>query len=145
MKDTITKKYNNIGITLLNFNIINISFQSSKIEDSKEATQILDQKIEEMEFIKNSKELQLKYLKDTNVIYDGVNKAVEITKGKVNKIIAAGRGKGKSKMFENLRTSIQNIQTATTNLDETFLFTYLSIFKNTFNENQNVYVTKNPY
>ena len=146
MNTAITSKYERIGINLVNFNIINISFQSSKIENAIETTQILGQKIEEMGFIKLSKEKQLDYLKLTNQIYDRVNKSVEVTKGEINKKRAAGIGKGKSKLYENVSSSISAIRAATSNNDsETFLFLYLGIFKNTFNENQNVYVTKNAY
>lgn len=145
MTTAITSKFDRIGIQLVNFNIINISFQSDLIENAIETTQILGQKIEEMEFIKLSKETQLNYLKQTNIIYDTVNKSVEVTKGEVNKIRAAGIGKGKSKLYENVASSITDIKTKTGTDDDTFLFLYLGIFKNTFNDNQNVYITKNAY
>ena len=146
MTTAITSKYERIGIHLVNFNIINISFQSSKIENAIETTQILGQKIEEMEFIKLSKQKQLEFLEKTNKIYDEVNKSVEVTKGEINKKRAAGIGKGKSKLYEQISTSISSIRSATSNNDsEAFLFVYLGMFKNTFNDNQNVYVTKNAY
>lgn len=145
MTKAIKKKYENIGIMLVNFNIINIMFQSSKIEDAIETTQILGQKIEEMGFIKNSKETQLKYLKEVNKIYDEVNKSIEVTKGEVNKKEAAGKGKGKSKLYENINSSISSIQVETSSDDNTFMFVYLGIFKNTFNTNQNIYVTQTTF
>ena len=79
------------------------------------------------------------------MIYDEVNKNNEITKGQVKKELAAGIGKGKASLYDNVQSSISNIQAKTSNYDETFLFVFLSIFKNTFNPDQNVYVTKSPY
>lgn len=145
MKIEVTKKFSDIGIKLLNFNIINISFKNSKIEDAIEVTQILDQKIEEMQFIKLSKETQLKYLKDTNLINDDVNKSIEVRLGDVRKKLADGKGKGKASMYKSFRDALAPIQTNLNNKDQTFLFAYLSIFKNTFNANQNVYVSQNTY
>ena len=145
MKIEVTKKFSDIGIKLLNFNIINISFKNSKIEDAIEVTQILDQKIEEMQFIKLSKETQLKYLKDTNLINDDVNKSIEVRLGDVRKKLADGKGKGKAAMYKSFRDALAPIQTNLNNKDQTFLFAYLSIFKNTFNANQNVYVSQNTY
>lgn len=145
MNVEVTKKFDDIGIKLLNFNIINISFKNSQIEDAIEVTQILDQKIEEMEFIKLSKETQLKYLKDTNLINDSVNKSIEVRKGDVRKKLADGKGKGKAALYKSFKEALSPIQTNLNNKDQTFLFAYLSIFKNTFNANQNVYVSQNSY
>jgi hypothetical protein len=145
MTTAITAKYDNIGISLVNFNIINISFQSSQIESAIETTQILGQKIEEMEFIKLSKQKQLEYLEITNKIYDDVNKMIEVTKGEVSKAKAVGKGKGKAKLYENVNTAISSIKTLTGSDANTFLFVYLGIFKNTFNDKQNIYVTQTTY
>ena len=145
MKTEVTRKFLNLGIVLLNFNIVNISFSSASIENALLTTQILDQKIDEMENMKKSKEVQLDFLKQTNIIYDGVNKSIEVTKGEVNKKIASGRGKGKSELYKNITQAITSIQAATSEINQTFLFTYMAIFKNTFSPNQNMYVNKNPY
>jgi predicted DNA binding CopG/RHH family protein len=145
MKAAIKIKYDRIGINLVNFNIINIMFQSNKIENAIETTQILGQKIEEMGYIKLSKQKQLEYLEKTNKIYDQVNKSIEVTKGEVSKKIAEGKGKGKSKLYENVSSSIGILKGKSMNDQQAFLFIYLGIFKNTFNSNQNVYVTKNSY
>lgn len=145
MNTAIKAKYDKIGIFLVNFNIINISFQSSQIENAIETTQILGQKIEEMEFIKLSKQKQLEYLEITNKINDEVNKMIEVTKGEVNKAKAVGKGKGKAKLYENVNSSVSSIKTATSSDPNTFLFIYLGIFKNTFNSSQNIYVTQTTY
>jgi predicted DNA binding CopG/RHH family protein len=145
MKAAIKVKYERIGINLVNFNIINIMFQSSKIESAIETTQILGQKIEEMDYIKLSKQKQLEYLEQTNKIYDRVNKSIEVTKGEVSKKIAEGKGLGKAKLYENVSSSINTLKGKSMNDEQAFLFIYLGIFKNTFNSNQNVYVTKNSY
>lgn len=145
MTEAITKKYERIGIKLVNFNIINIMFQSQKIESAIETTQILGQKIEEMDFIKLSKMKQLEYLELTNKINDEVNKSVEVTKGEVNKKLAQGKGNGKAKLYENVSSSVTAIKAKTNSDAETFLFVYLGIFKNTFNAKQNVYVTQTAY
>ena len=145
MKNEVTKKFLDLGIVLLNFNIINISFRSDSIETALLTTQVLDQQIEEMEYMKISKEEQLDFLKQTNVIYDGVNKSIEVTKGEVNKKVASGTGKGKAELYKNITEAMTSIQSATSNLDQTFLFTYMAIFKNTFSPKQNIYVNKNPY
>lgn len=141
----ISEKYEDLGLKLLNFNIININIDSSKIKNAIENTQIYDQQISKMEFLKNSKTLQLQYLQSVNQIYDTVNQNNEITKGKVKNELSIGKGQGKSSLYENVNGSITNIQTSTNNYNQTFLFVYLSIFKNTFNKTQNVFVTKNPY
>lgn len=145
MTDAIKIKYERIGIQLVNFNIINIMFQSAQIESAIETTQILDQKIEEMGFIKLSKTEQLDFLRQTNLINDSVNKSVEVRKGEVNKKLADGKGKGKSKLYENISQAITSIKAKTNSDAETFLFIYLGIFKNTFNTSQNVYVTQTAY
>lgn len=98
-----------------------------------------------MEFLKKSKVLQLDYITSVNKIYDDVNKNNEITKGTVKTELAVGQGQGKSIMYENLATSVNAIQQKTNDVDTSFLFVYLSIFKNTFNKDQNIYVSKNPY
>ena len=143
--NTIKRKFENLGILLLNFNIINITITNNDVQSAILQTQILDQKISEMEFIKNSKTLQLQYLTEVNKINDDVNKNNEITKGEVKKNLATGRGDGKALLYDNLAQAVTSIQTKTNNFDTTFLFVYLAIFKNTFNKNQNMYVNKNPY
>lgn len=145
MTNAIKTKFERIGIQLVNFNIINIMFQSSLIESAIETTQILSQKIEEMGFIKLSKSKQLEFLQQTNLINDSVNKSIEVRKGEVNKKLAEGKGKGKAKLYENISQSINTIKAKTGSDAETFLFIYLGIFKNTFNTSQNVYVTQTAY
>lgn len=146
LTSTFQKSMELYGIEVPVLILTNVGFTSPEIIGALELTQILNQNVIQIRILQDSINLKLQYQQQINS-YDNVNSVnIATTQGQVNLIQSNGTAKGVNATYTNLINGIQEMQTVFQGdyYSMNFLI-YMSVFKNTFSENQRVLLTNGGY